>query len=76
MIQIANWVTVQGSDAPCVKNIFTLKSCAPISGAEVHAFEKETEMLQAWRDFLMERYDPMGVLRPAPEPASSVDEQD
>ena len=53
VIQIANWVTVQGSDAPCVKNIFTLKSCAPISGAEVHAFEKETEMLQAWRDFVV-----------------------
>ena len=53
VIQIANWVTVQGSDSPCVKNIFTLKSCAPISGAEVHSFENERDMLQAWRDFLV-----------------------
>jgi DNA polymerase delta subunit 1 len=53
VIQIANWVTVQGNDTPCVKNIFTLKSCAPISGAEVHAFESEREMLHAWRDFIV-----------------------
>jgi len=53
VIQIANWVTIQGSETPCVKNIFTLKSCAPISGAEVHSFENERDMLQAWRDFVV-----------------------
>ena len=34
VIQIANHVTCQGSDKPIVKNVFTLKECAPISGAQ------------------------------------------
>eukprot|EP00960_Hanusia_phi_P064536 765821-Hanusia_phi.AAC.6 len=44
---------IQGMDTPIVKNIFTLKSCAAISGAEVHSFEDESEMLQGWRDFVI-----------------------
>ena len=35
IIQIANFVTCQGSDRPIVRNVFTLKECAPISGAQV-----------------------------------------
>lgn len=34
VIQIANHVTLQGSTQPIVKNVFTLKECAPISGAQ------------------------------------------
>lgn len=33
--QIASLVTELGQSQPCVRNIMTLKSCAPISGAEV-----------------------------------------
>ena len=43
----------QGETAPRVKNIFTLNTCAPISGAEVHSFQCEGEMLRAWRDFVV-----------------------
>jgi len=74
VIQIANWVTIQGSDTPCVKNIFTLKSCAPISGAEVHSFESERDMLQAWRDFIIAS-DPdiiTGLLLMSQYPARSL----
>ncbi len=40
-------------NAPLVRNIFTLDTCAPISGAEVHCFQDEREMLRAWRDFVV-----------------------
>jgi hypothetical protein len=35
VIQIANLVTVQGAKTPCIKNVLTLNTCAPIVGAEV-----------------------------------------
>jgi len=53
VIQIANMVTVHGESKPCIRNIFTLKSCAHIAGADVHSFETEEEMLLAWRDFVI-----------------------
>ncbi len=37
VIQIANHVCVQGQSEPVVKNIFTLKECAQISGAQARA---------------------------------------
>jgi DNA polymerase delta subunit 1 len=39
---------------PPVRNIFTLGSCAPIAGADVRSFEDECDVLQAWRDFVVE----------------------
>ncbi|KDD74303.1 family B DNA polymerase, partial [Helicosporidium sp. ATCC 50920] len=54
VIQIASVVTVVGEDAPRVKNVMTLKSCAPIAGAEVLSFESERELLLRWRDLLLE----------------------
>ena len=42
IIQIANHVTLQGSTQPVLKNIFCLKETAPISGAQVLAFETES----------------------------------
>lgn len=54
IIQIANFVTCQGSDKPIVKNVFTLKECAPISGAQVLSFDTEAELLIAWREFLIQ----------------------
>lgn len=46
VIQIANMVIRQGEKDPFIRNVFTLKSCAPIVGAEVLSYEKETELLK------------------------------
>lgn len=35
VIQIANTVTLQGSDLPIIRNVFTLNNCLPIVGAQV-----------------------------------------
>ena len=47
MIQIASMVTEHGSDAPLVRNVMTLGSCAPIVGSEVMSFASEEELLKA-----------------------------
>ena len=54
VIQIANYVTEQGSEKPFVRNIFTLRKCSSIVGAEVYCFEDEREMLKSWRDFVVQ----------------------
>jgi len=46
VIQIASMVTVQGESKPAVRNIMTLKKCAPIVGAEVMSFDNETGLLR------------------------------
>jgi DNA polymerase delta subunit 1 len=33
------------------KNVFTLKSCAPIVGAQVLSFNNEKQLLTAWKEF-------------------------
>lgn len=53
VLQIANWIQVQGESKPRLRNIFTLDTCAPISGAEVYSFKDEREMLKAWREFII-----------------------
>ena len=53
VIQIANHIVLQGENTTVVKNIFTLKECAPISGAQVLSFETEAEMLTSWHQFLL-----------------------
>ena len=35
VIQIANTLTLQGSELPIVRNVFTLNTCLPIVGAQV-----------------------------------------
>jgi DNA polymerase delta subunit 1 len=52
VIQIANIVKVHGESEPIIRNVFTLKSCAQIVGTKVYSFEKETDLLNAWRDFI------------------------
>lgn len=47
MIQIANVLSVQGQAEPLVKNVFTLKGCLPIVGAQVCYPLKS--LLHAWR---------------------------
>ena len=46
VIQIANMVIRQGEKDPFIRNVFTLKKCARIVGAEVLSFDKETELLK------------------------------
>lgn len=57
VIQIANAVTVYGEKSPMVQNVFTLKGCLPIVGAQVFSSDTEVEMLMKWRTFL-EACDP------------------
>jgi DNA polymerase delta subunit 1 len=46
-------VKIHGQEDPFVRNVFTLKKCAPIVGSKVESFDRETEMLRAWRDFFV-----------------------
>ncbi|CAG9858096.1 unnamed protein product [Phyllotreta striolata] len=52
IIQIANVVKLHGDKDVLHRNIFTLKSCAPIGHADVYSFDKEEDMLEAWADFV------------------------
>lgn len=52
IIQIANVCKISGSDEPFVRNVFTLNTCAPIVGTQVFSFQKESDLLVAWREFL------------------------
>lgn len=52
VIQIANYVWEHGAKEPTAKVVFTLKSCAPIVGADVLSFETEESMLSAWSKFV------------------------
>ena len=54
VIQIANIVNVHGEKEPIYRNVFTLKKCAPIVGSMVHSFEKESELLKAWQQFIVQ----------------------
>ena len=54
VIQIANIVKIHGEKEPFVRNVFTLKSCAQIVGTKVFSFEKEKDLLIAWRNFVKE----------------------
>jgi DNA polymerase delta subunit 1 len=51
VIQIASIVTIQGEKQPRIRVVFTLRSCAPIVGAQVFSYDTEEEMLMAWVDF-------------------------
>ncbi|EIN06111.1 delta DNA polymerase [Punctularia strigosozonata HHB-11173 SS5] len=61
VIQIANMVTIQGESKPFIRNVFTLNSCAHIVGSQVLSYDDESQMLQAWRDFV-EQVDPDVVI--------------
>ena len=52
VIQIANVVCVYGTPKPIIQNVFTLKGCLPIVGAQVLCSDTEGEMLLKWRAFL------------------------
>eukprot|EP00667_Euglena_gracilis_P001355 EG_transcript_1356 len=52
VIQIANNVVRQGDSKPFIRNVFCLNSCSNIVGADVLAFEREEDLLMAWKQFL------------------------
>ncbi|RZC43128.1 DNA polymerase delta catalytic subunit [Asbolus verrucosus] len=54
VIQIANVIKLHGDEDVVTRNIFTLKSCAPIGHAEVRSFDSEGEMLEEWAQFVRE----------------------
>ncbi|CAL1535781.1 unnamed protein product [Lymnaea stagnalis] len=54
IIQIANMVIKQGDPDPFIRNVFTLKSCAPVVGSQVLSYETEPELLQKWASFFRE----------------------
>lgn len=43
-----------GETIPFVRNVFTLRDCAPIVGTDVRSFQTEVDLLQGWRDFVQE----------------------
>jgi DNA polymerase delta subunit 1 len=52
VIQIASTITLQGSNTPIIRNVFTLNTCLPIVGAQVICSMNEADMLLKWRDFV------------------------
>lgn len=52
MIQIANVVSLYGSDVPIIRNVFVLGTCKQIIGAHVMEFENEGLLLQHWAHFV------------------------
>lgn len=57
IIQIGTTVHRYGSDEIVYKHIVTLKSCEPITGIVVESYQREEEVLIAWKDFIA-RLDP------------------
>lgn len=54
VIQIANVVSIAGAAKPFVRNVFTVDTCSPITGSQIFEHKTEKEMLQHWRDFVVE----------------------
>nr|XP_006813424.1 PREDICTED: DNA polymerase delta catalytic subunit-like [Saccoglossus kowalevskii] len=52
VIQISNMVIRQGEKIPFIRNVYTLKSCAPVVGSQVLSYEKESELLKEWCKFV------------------------
>jgi DNA polymerase delta subunit 1 len=52
VIQIANYVTIQGQSQPIIRNIFNLDTCDPIPGADVIEFKTEDILLLKWAEFV------------------------
>ncbi|RWS23196.1 DNA polymerase delta catalytic subunit-like protein [Leptotrombidium deliense] len=52
VIQISNCIMFHGETEPFVKCLFTLKSCAPITGATIFSYETEEDLLSAWSAFI------------------------
>lgn len=53
VIQIANVMSIAGARKPFIRNVFTVGSCAAITGSQVFPHDSEEEMLKHWRDFVV-----------------------
>lgn len=53
VIQIANVMSIAGAKKPFVRNVFTVGSCAAITGSQVFPHDSEEDMLKHWRDFVV-----------------------
>lgn len=53
VIQIANVVSIAGAKKPFIRNVFTVDTCAAITGSQVFSHQTEVEMLKHWRDFVV-----------------------
>jgi DNA polymerase delta subunit 1 len=54
IITIACIAQEHEKEEPYARYVFTLNTCAPIVGAVVKSFHSESDLLQAWRDFVQE----------------------
>ncbi|XP_040565732.1 DNA polymerase delta catalytic subunit [Lepeophtheirus salmonis] len=54
VIQIANMVIIQGEKEPFIRNILALDTCDEIVGSDVICFQKESQLLEAWAQFMRE----------------------
>lgn len=54
IFQIASMVSYYGQSTPFIRVVFTVGSCAPISGTEVKCYKSEADMLHAWQEFFTE----------------------
>lgn len=54
VIQIANVVANMAEQRPFVRNVFTVNTCAPITGSQIFSFDREADMLIKWKDFINE----------------------
>ena len=57
VIQIANMVIKQGEREPFIRNVFTLRSCAPVIGSQVISNEKESDLLKVSAKVVEFRHD-------------------
>ncbi len=54
IITIANIIQEHDKDEPIVRQVFTLKKCAPIVGVNVVSCTNEKDLLEAWQDFIQD----------------------
>lgn len=54
VIQISNVVAVQGQATPVIQNVFTLKGCLPIVGAQIISSDREEDVLMKWKNFVQQ----------------------
>jgi DNA polymerase delta subunit 1 len=53
VIQIANYVQIQGQEKPIIGNVFVLRGCNPIAGIDVRCFNHEADLLREWIRFVI-----------------------
>ncbi|KIK68938.1 hypothetical protein GYMLUDRAFT_34959 [Collybiopsis luxurians FD-317 M1] len=54
IVQIANMLKRRGEAETFYRNVFTLKSCNPIKGADVESYDSEVDLIKRWIQFIRE----------------------